>query len=400
MVLAQRDKERGVVTLAEEYLRRLRVGDFDYIWDEMFSYSAKRLLSHSAFQVHFRNLDQLDDILSFDQLNALALGFEMDYGQQRTGFFQGWAETHKQESWFALDPSDWMVFATDDAAIALNGSQDKTFLMLFVRRPGGGYAIDLEALLLFSEWISVRRFSEIATRASVYQHSDTARTFTEFAQRLNEPFQRIKDLVLDQSLVRSRITEERIEWLRSEGLLIKRAQQEAFSEPAASTIDVSEFLRQHLKDYTESFEAEVSKNDVQKLEFMGDAELRKAMAEILRGVNKHDARREARKPHGPAEIADIVLEVQFDGRSYTLCMPFKSGQEMRRKPTVPVDVVYQIWRPHMLLDDAIVVFVTAKPCSQYLRHDINLSKSRMKWPIAVIEGEDLARLLKQNGKLK
>lgn len=72
---------------------------------------------------------------------------------------------------------------------------------------------------------------------------------------------------------------------------------------------------------------------------------------------------------------------------------------MRKQKTVPESVVYQIWRPYMFLTNALVVFITARPCSQYLHQDIRQSRERMDWPIAVIESEALARLLKANGRL-
>ncbi len=50
----------------------------------------------------------------------------------------------------------------------------------------------------------------------------------------------------------------------------------------------------------------------------------------------------------------------------------------------------------MFLQQAIVVFITAKPCSQFLEQDIRQSRDRMGWQIEVIQHKALAGLLKAN----
>jgi hypothetical protein len=164
-------------------------------------------------------------------------------------------------------------------------------------------------------------------------------------------------------------------------------------------MDISKFLDQHFKRYAESVDVTITETDLQTPDLMSDTKLRKAIAEVLRGVDKHQARREAGKSLGPAELADMVIDVTLDGVAYSLCMPFKTGREMRRQKSVPESVVYQLWRPLMFLANAVVVFVTARPCSQFLLQDIRQSRDRLGWPIAVIEHEALARLLKANGRL-
>jgi hypothetical protein len=83
-----------------------------------------------------------------------------------------------------------------------------------------------------------------------------------------------------------------------------------------------------------------------------------------------------------------------------LCIPFKSGGEITGK-TVPVDVAYQIIRPFMFFpDNCVVVFVTAKPCSQYLLNYIKMARATQGWAIEVIQHQELAKLLKVNDLLQ
>jgi hypothetical protein len=53
----------------------------------------------------------------------------------------------------------------------------------------------------------------------------------------------------------------------------------------------------------------------------------------------------------------------------------------------------------MFFQKGVVVFVTAKPCSQFLHNYMKQARDRLGWPIAVLEDQDLARLLKANGFL-
>ena len=77
-------------------------------------------------------------------------------------------------------------------------------------------------------------------------------------------------------------------------------------------------------------------------------------------------------------------------------MPFKSGKEIKTN-TVPVDIAYQIIRPFMYFPNCIVVFITAKPCSQHLLNYIKLAIATQGWAIEVIQNGELGRLLKING---
>ena len=56
-------------------------------------------------------------------------------------------------------------------------------------------------------------------------------------------------------------------------------------------------------------------------------------------------------------------------------------------------------RPFAYFDNCVVIFVTAKKCSEPLMNEIKLMKEKFNWSIGVLEYESLAALLKLNGQL-
>lgn len=131
---------------------------------------------------------------------------------------------------------------------------------------------------------------------------------------------------------------------------------------------------------------------------MKDDELRIKFANTINGVSERVLQREATKPHGVVEISDMELPIDYMGNRYYLCMPFKSGVEIKGK-TVPVDVAYQIVRSFIEFTNCIVVFVTAKKSSEGLMNYIKKLKEKMRWPIEIIEEKVLAALLAMNNQL-
>lgn len=404
MVLVHGERSRRLIEEAETFLQHMQEWRFETIWDDMMTYQAKDLVSHSVMPIYLLEIGEVDTLLDINQIRAVAFAFQMDHEEMRTGFFQSFAEPFAGNGWFKLDRTDWMAFATDDAALAINGSRDKALIVPFVRLPTGEYVIDWEAYLVFSMAVSSSKLFEIGTRALVYGHQATADLFFGYSAKLARPLERLKQLVLDHVLVQNYITDHRKEELRAQRAHSERA-EEQISPQTRSTgvsrapLNISKFLDQHFKRYAESADVTITETDLQTLDLMSDTKLRKAVAEVLLGVDKHQARREAGKSHGPAELADMVVDVTFDGVVYSLCMPFKTGREMKKQPTVPESVVYQVWRPLMFLANSVVVFITARPCSQFLWQDIRQSRGRLGWPITVIEHEALACLLKANGRL-
>jgi hypothetical protein len=159
--------------------------------------------------------------------------------------------------------------------------------------------------------------------------------------------------------------------------------------------DLREFLTTTFKGYSTISDTVVTDDEITCLTSMDDNSLRQALARILLGMDRVEAVREAKKPHTSAEIADMEVMVRHGGDLYHLLMPVKSGLEIKDS-SVSVSYFYQILRPHMFFQKGVVVFITAKPCSQFLQNYIKQERDRLGWPIAVIEGRDLAALLKIN----
>ncbi|MEN0664617.1 hypothetical protein [Caldifermentibacillus hisashii] len=161
--------------------------------------------------------------------------------------------------------------------------------------------------------------------------------------------------------------------------------------------NVDEFIN-HVFRLNEISISDVTEEDLDKLLQMKDDELRIKFSKTVNGVEERILQRESQKPHGAFEISDMELPITFRGKRYFMCLPFKSGVEIRGN-TVPVDISYQIVRPFIEFKNCVVVFVTAKKCSENLMNYIKKLKDSLNWPIEVIEHETLAALLKNAGEL-
>jgi hypothetical protein len=122
------------------------------------------------------------------------------------------------------------------------------------------------------------------------------------------------------------------------------------------------------------------------------------VSQLIIGVDPVILQREARKPHGGFEIADMELPLRLGDQEIRLCIPFKSGQEIKQN-SVSEQIAYQIFRPFLHFRNCAVVFITAKKCSQNLMNYIKRMRDQLGWSIDVIEDQELAKLLKVNGLL-
>lgn len=139
--------------------------------------------------------------------------------------------------------------------------------------------------------------------------------------------------------------------------------------------------------------SDVTEEDIEKLKSFKDDVLRQKVANSMQGIRKQLLDREARKPHGVSEISDMEVELSLNGDKIYLCMPFKSGIEIRGN-SVPVDVSYQIIRPFLEFKRCVVIFITAKKCSENLTNYVKKLRNNLGWPVDVIEEKALAALLK------
>ncbi|MGS5021011.1 hypothetical protein [Paenibacillus sp. JJ1683] len=78
-----------------------------------------------------------------------------------------------------------------------------------------------------------------------------------------------------------------------------------------------------------------------------------------------------------------------------LCMPFKSGQEIKKKVTE--DVTYQVYRPFANFGNkAVVVFVSPCEGTEPFYNAIKRATANLNWTIHTLMGDNLMKLLKYN----
>jgi hypothetical protein len=155
-------------------------------------------------------------------------------------------------------------------------------------------------------------------------------------------------------------------------------------------------LNDYFKGYTLSSGISITNEDRKNSVEMNDQQLRIAVSQLIINIDEHKIRREASKPHGSHEIADMELQFLKNDDLYYLCMPFKSGIEIKGK--VNVDVIYQIVRPFILLgDSAIVVAVSPREGTESFYNEIKLMNTNPLFKIETLMGDTLVKLLKYNG---
>lgn len=159
-------------------------------------------------------------------------------------------------------------------------------------------------------------------------------------------------------------------------------------------------LSDFVKNYQASLHCHVSDSDLALLNGYKDAELRDKIAEILVGVDKTSLAREKSKPHSGYEISDMELPFYIGDEMFQLCIPVKSGQEIK-KDIVSENYAYQIYKPFSIFGDkCLVIFVTAKKCSQSLDAYIKRMSTKVNWKVEILQEKELCQVLKYNGLLK
>lgn len=410
MLLAPQPIAEQIRTLAREFFASISERDYDRVWNFMITLDAIELVSMTTLPLHFQTRGGIDKLIAHPKsIEGISLAFQQDLtfpGDDkgiRTRFFDGLVEGFDKLGWnepFRDETS--LVFLKGSAAVLVADSaiSRKSWFLPFVEEGTRGYRIDMEAITAFSMALSAQRLHRLATRVLEIGDQRLALTIYDMAARLGGAYTRLRQLVWEHPMVETIITKERKEELQSEYAYTVLADEQArvlLADPklAQPVVDVGRFLQRAFKHYDRVADVDVDDEDIQRLVAMDDSDLRVAIADVLLGVDRVEAKREARKPHTPAEIADMEVLVAEGTEFYHLLMPVKSGREIREQ-SVPVEVFYQILRPHMFLSRGVVVFITAKPCSQFLHNLIKTSRDRFGWPIGVIEGRDLAALLKLN----
>lgn len=159
-------------------------------------------------------------------------------------------------------------------------------------------------------------------------------------------------------------------------------------------------MEYYFKGYEESFDIEITDEDINTLNGYNDEKLRSKIAKIIVNIDPHTVERESRKSHGPLEISDMELPIRHQERftTYYLCIPVKSGVEIRNK--VDESITYQILRPFTYFANrAVVVFVSAKEASEAFYNCVKRAKANLNFDIYMLEGKTLAKILKYNNLL-
>lgn len=159
-------------------------------------------------------------------------------------------------------------------------------------------------------------------------------------------------------------------------------------------------MEYYFKGYEESFDIEITDEDINTLNGYNDEKLRSKIAKIIVNIDHHIVERESKKPHGALEISDMELPIRPQGKftTYYLCIPVKSGVEIRNK--VDESICYQIIRPFTnFANRAVVVFVSAKEASEAFYNYVKRAKANLNFDIYILEGKSLAKVLKYNNLL-
>ncbi|OMF43534.1 hypothetical protein [Paenibacillus peoriae] len=169
--------------------------------------------------------------------------------------------------------------------------------------------------------------------------------------------------------------------------------------PVVEEYEINEWftMDNYFKDYGKHNATELTEEDKQKILNYNDEELREAVAQIIINIDKSIVEREKVKPHGVYEISDMELPIKKVGTNKVnyLCMPFKSGQEIKKKVTE--DVTYQVYRPFANFGNkAVVVFVSPCEGTEPFYNAIKRATANLNWTIHTLMGDNLMKLLKYN----
>ncbi len=159
-------------------------------------------------------------------------------------------------------------------------------------------------------------------------------------------------------------------------------------------------LKHFFNNYLEIGLEECSQAEIALLESYSDTQLRSKVAACLINVDPAEVARQMRKPHGALEIADMEIQFRENKELKYLCMPFKTGIEIKGS-SVPENIAYQVYKPFSHFgNQCMVVFVSVKPCSLGLDAYIKrMSRQQPNWKVGILQSHQLGRLLKLNQQL-
>jgi hypothetical protein len=395
------------IAVTHEFLEAMRNEDFDQLWNYLITNEAANLLASMSFPLIAFDEGKIDKLLTaipnsevpISIEEGLALAFQKDMQGIRSATFSAMTQGFEAMGWYNFKETTCIAFAEEACAVLIAETTPINLVVPLIK-VGESYKVDFEALGVFSMFFSASKIYKIGLRAIEIGKTDLALAYLETATSLAKPLNRLRRILFEHPFAHMMVSEARRAELRNEETAVLMARDQvlkimAVMESKDQQIDTAHFMQEVFQGYKAIPTIDLSGEELGGLYTMNDGNLRQAISKILVGVNPVEARREAEKPHSPAEIADMELKVRVGQNRYLLCMPFKSGLEVKTE-TVPVDIAYQIIRPFMYFPNCVVVFVTAKPCSQYLLNYLKLATETQGWAIEVIQGKELGKLLKLN----
>ncbi len=166
--------------------------------------------------------------------------------------------------------------------------------------------------------------------------------------------------------------------------------------------DIDKIFKLIFPEFTDISKISISEDNINDIYNLDDSRIRKSLLVILKDNNnlpetvRNKLKIEANKPHTGYEISDFEFPLKVEDNSYYICFVIKSGKEINND-SVPINKVWhQLERPFSKLENAIVIFLTAKKASQVLKNRIKRHNSENpEQPIEIIEKENFAKLLKK-----
>lgn len=409
-MLAQKQIAIKLIKAAKDFLLKMQEKSFDDVWDYSITPEAAELLSTSLLPMFTDKENKIDELLkpvvieetmtSMDEIFPLA--FQMNLDDMRTEFFRGLESGFEATGWYEANFKDALAFTQGSCAILIDPGTKVPLMIQFLKQNDGSFIIDLESLVLFSMAIPPSLICKIGDQALATGQTKTGIVYFQLAACYEKAFSRLKMLVLNHMIVSKLVTDERKAELNNEGYFINIAKQhvsDLLNKPeVTANHELDSFLLKTFEGYSEIPKTELMDTELKKLFELDDSTLRSAIAAMMKGVDPVIANREAKKPHGSFEISDMEVIVKIDNRQLRLSIPVKTGLEIKTNK-VPESYLYQIIRPFLYFPNGVVVFITAKPCSQNLHNDLKLARDNQGFAVEVIEYEDLGKLLKINGLL-
>ncbi len=206
------------------FLGAFKRADYDSIWNELITPEAASLLSVTAWPCVAYKRNKINALLTakIEQFpdvpihQGLALAFQRDVEEQRTGLFRGVGDGFEKMGWHEFSEDDHLAFLESDGAIFVASTPKTKLLMPFVAVAGAEYRVDFECIQIFSMSLTASALSGIAERCLQLDLRAESLAYFELAAALSPAYLRAKRLIAEHPVVNQFITSQRRAELLSE----------------------------------------------------------------------------------------------------------------------------------------------------------------------------------------